>query len=253
MSHVETNQVRQIKTAKKNRVGRQKQDCKKKKIIANKQPNKKSPITPPVASVPWVLNTLKAVYPNARCALEHKNAFELLVATILSAQTTDKSVNKLTPQLFASYPTPQALARAPLLKLEKQLASINYFRSKARHLKSMAQKLVKDFHGQVPQQLEDLVLLPGVGRKTANVVLGNAFGIASGIVVDTHVQRLSQRLGWTQQHTPQKIEQDLMQIIPKEDWIIVSHLLIEHGRTQCKAQKPLCATCPLNAECPQWI
>jgi endonuclease-3 len=226
--------------------------AKKTKAVRKKRAIPASPVSKKrYVPVTWALQTLKSLYPDARCALEHRNAFELLVATILSAQTTDAAVNKVTPGLFSAYPTPEALAQAPLQDLEKKLSSLNYFRSKAKHLKGMAEKLVKDFRSEVPQDLKSLMSLPGVGRKTANVVLGNAFKIASGIVVDTHVKRLSQRLGWTKQQDPEKIERDLVQIIPPEDWIIISHLLIEHGRSLCKAQKPLCSLCPLNAECPQ--
>ncbi|MEJ2085372.1 MAG: endonuclease III [Acidobacteriota bacterium] len=193
---------------------------------------------------------LKEEYPDARCALEHDNALELLVATILSAQCTDKRVNMVTPDLFARYPTAADYAGAELTELEERIRSTGFFRNKAKSLKGLGQALVADHDGEVPQTMKELSSLPGVGRKTANVVLGNAFGIDEGIVVDTHVKRLSNRLALSQQQNPDKIEQDLMTLIPKEDWTIWAHLLILHGRAVCNARKPACDKCVLLELCP---
>jgi endonuclease III len=197
-----------------------------------------------------VLELLKASYPEAHCALHHRNPFELLVATILSAQCTDKRVNMVTPDLFAAYPDAAALAQAPLDDVERLIASTGFFRAKARNLTGMAQALVAEYGGQVPASMSALVGLPGVGRKTANVLLGNAFGIDEGIVVDTHVGRLSGLLGFTRHDDAVKIEQDLVRLVPRADWTLFSHLLIEHGRAVCVARRPRCAECPLLALCP---
>jgi endonuclease III len=194
---------------------------------------------------------LKRLYPDAHCALDYTNAFELLIATILSAQCTDERVNLATPALFEAWPRPEDLAKASLTALENTLSSVNFYRNKAKNLIGMAQMLMDKFAGKVPQTLEELVLLPGVGRKTANVVLGNAFNITSGIVVDTHVARLSYRMGWTKSDDPVQIEKDLMKKIPREDWIMISHLLISHGRTICKARNPDCKNCALSETCPK--
>ncbi len=203
------------------------------------------------APVSETLKKLKKNYPDAHCALDHSNAFELLVATILSAQCTDERVNKVTPELFAHYPTPDDLAKAQLQDVEHLIRSTNFFRNKSKNLIAMAQLLVDRHHGEVPKEIDDLVKLAGVGRKTANVVLGNAFNIASGVVVDTHVGRLSKRLGWTKHEDAVKIEQDLIKLIPKEDWVLVAHLLIYHGRKTCKARKPDCENCFLFDLCPK--
>lgn len=203
------------------------------------------------ANVPIVLKLLEKHYPDAECALHHKNEFELLVATILSAQCTDERVNKVTPELFSRYPNPAAMAKAPLEDLENLIRSTNFYKNKAKNLKACAQSLVDSHQGLVPQSMEELTELAGVGRKTANVVLGNAFDIPVGIVVDTHVARLSYRLGWTRHEDPQKIESDLQKIIPKEMWIQISHLLIFHGRQICKARRPLCESCFLFDHCPK--
>jgi endonuclease-3 len=197
-----------------------------------------------------VLRRLRRAYPDAKTALDHRGPFQLLAATILSAQTTDVRVNKVTPVLFAKYPTPEALAEADPADVEQIIKSTGYFRSKTRSLIGMAKALVERFGGKVPDTMEELLTLPGVGRKTANVVLGNAFGKNVGIVVDTHVARLSQRLKLTRQTDPVKIEQDLMLLIPKRDWALFSHLLIFHGRQVCIARKPLCDECVLNDICP---
>jgi endonuclease-3 len=211
-----------------------------------KAPNKKS------APVAKTVELLKKHYPDAHCALDHSNPFELLVATILSAQCTDERVNKTTPALFAKYPTPQKLSKADVNDVERLLISINFYKNKSKNIIAMAQMLVDQHGGEVPRELEQLVKLAGVGRKTANVVLGNAFNIASGIVVDTHVARLSQRLGWTKNADPVKIEQDLIQLIKKEDWVLIAHLLISHGRKTCKARNPDCLNCFLFDLCPKY-
>jgi endonuclease-3 len=189
-------------------------------------------------------------YPGADCALIHDNPFELLVATILSAQCTDKRVNMVTPALFQRFPTPAAMAAADLVELEELIRTTGFFRNKARSLKGLGQALVADHESQVPSTMAALHALPGVGRKTANVVLGNAFGIDEGVVVDTHVQRLSGRLGLTFQKTPEKIELDLMDLVPRDHWTLWSHLLILHGRNVCKARRPLCDQCVLLDLCP---
>jgi len=193
---------------------------------------------------------LRAEYPDAKCSLTHRNAFELLVATILSAQCTDERVNLVTPALFARYPDADALAGAALEDVEELIRSTGFFRSKARNIVGMATALVERHGGEVPAEMDALTALPGVGRKTANVVLGNAFGLAEGVVVDTHVGRLSQRLGLTAERTPEKIEQDLMAVIARDDWTDLAHLLIYHGRAVCKAQRPRCDACVLASLCP---
>ena len=193
---------------------------------------------------------LKSAYPDARTALDWSNPLELLVATILSAQTTDVRVNAVTPDLFAKYPSAADYAGADPAELEEDIRPTGFFRNKAKSLRGMARALVEDHGGEVPRTMEELVALPGVGRKTANVVLGNAFSIDEGVVVDTHVRRLSNRLGFTSHNEPEKIEKDLMETIPKEDWTVFSHLLILHGRSVCKARKPACGDCTVNDLCP---
>ncbi len=193
---------------------------------------------------------LKSEYPDAKTALDWSNPLELLVATILSAQTTDVRVNAVTPTLFAKYPTAADYASADPTELEEDIRPTGFFRNKAKSLRGMARALVDDHGGEVPRTMEDLVALPGVGRKTANVVLGNAFGIDEGVVVDTHVRRLSNRLGFTTHSDPEKLERDLMQTVPKRDWTVFSHLLILHGRSVCKARKPACGDCVVNDLCP---
>jgi endonuclease-3 len=197
-----------------------------------------------------VLERLLAEYPNAHCALDFTNAFELLCATILSAQCTDKRVNLVTPALFARYPDAAALAAARTEDLEELIKSTGFFRSKAKSLIGMAQGLVDKHGGQVPADMASLVVLPGVGRKTANVILGNAFGRNDGIVVDTHVTRLSNRLGFTTESDAVKIEQALLPLFPTERWTMLSHLLIDHGRQVCDARKPRCGDCVLADVCP---
>jgi endonuclease-3 len=202
------------------------------------------------ARAPVILERLKAAYPDAACALDHRNAFELLVATILSAQTTDVRVNLVTPTLFTRYPDAATLARARQADVEKIIQSTGFFRNKARSIIGMAQALVAEHGGQVPSTMAQLVLLPGVGRKTANVVLGNAFGINEGVVVDTHVARLSKLLGLTRHTDPEKIERALMPLFPRDDWALIAHLLIFHGRRVCIARRPKCGECVLADLCP---
>ncbi len=190
-------------------------------------------------------------YPDATCSLDFQTPLELLVATILSAQCTDVRVNQVTQTLFRTYPTAAHYARAPLAQLEHAIQSTGFFRNKAKSIQACCRTLVADYGGEVPQQIERLVELPGVGRKTANVVLGTAFGIASGVVVDTHVARISQRLGLTRQKDPVKIECDLMEQLPAKEWIALSHRMIHHGREYCKARGPRCDECPLRELCPR--
>ena len=198
-----------------------------------------------------VVNLLKKYRPLAHCALYHKNPVQLLVATILSAQCTDKRVNQVTKTLFKKYSSAAAFAKANLKELEKAIYSTGFFRSKAQNIKASCQKIQKDFKGQMPSSLEDLLTLSGVGRKTANVVLGTAFNISSGVVVDTHVKRLSNRLGFTNSKDPERIEKDLCNLLLKKDWIYFSHALILHGREVCKARVPRCSTCFLEELCPK--
>ena len=197
-----------------------------------------------------LLKALQAAYPDARCELDHQDPFQLLVATVLSAQSTDVSVNRVTPVLFRHWPNPRKLAAAELHAVEKVLATIGMYRQKAKNIVGLSQKLVQEYAGQVPQSLEELIELPGVGRKTANVVLGVAFGKPAGVVVDTHVQRISQRLGLTSNDQPDKIETDLMLLFAASQWDILSHTLIFHGRRCCTARKPACGSCPVSALCP---
>ncbi len=198
-----------------------------------------------------VVRRLRKTYGDAECALTFKNPLELLIATILSAQCTDVRVNLVTPQLFRKYPTAAAYAKAKLPELERAIQSTGFFRSKAKNIQACCRQLVDRFGGEVPADLESLVGLPGVGRKTANVVLGTAFKVASGVVVDTHVARLSHRLGLTTHTDPQKIERDLMDLLPKREWIDFSHMLIHHGRRICIARRPKCDECPLEDICPR--
>jgi len=197
-----------------------------------------------------ILSRLKALYPDARCALEHRSAYELLCATILSAQCTDARVNLVTPTLFARYPTPFELARAEPADVEEIIKSTGFFRNKTKSLIGMAQALVAEHGGEVPRTMKELRRLPGVGRKTANVILGNAFNVNEGITVDTHVARLSTLLGLSRQEDPAKIEEDLMHLFPREDWGLLSHLLIFHGRQVCIARRPRCGDCVLAQLCP---
>ncbi|KYG69420.1 endonuclease III [Bdellovibrio bacteriovorus] len=224
----------------------------KKPVKAAKAPaSKKASSAKKAAPLLATLALFKRYYPDAHCALNFTNPFELLVATVLSAQCTDERVNMVTPALFKKYPTPQKMAKAPVEDIEQLIRSTGFFKNKANNLKQAAIQLTEKHKSEIPQNLEALVELPGVGRKTANVVLGNAFGIASGIVVDTHVTRLSYRLGWTQTDNAVLIEKELVKHVPEEDWVMFSHYLISHGRAICKARKPDCSHCFLEETCPK--
>jgi len=196
-----------------------------------------------------ILAHLDHLYPNVECALIHRNPWELLVATILSAQCTDVRVNMVTPGLFAKYPTMRDLANANLDELGQDIRSTGFYNNKAKSIQGAARTILRDFGGSVPQTMEELLTVPGAARKTANVVLGSGFGIASGVVVDTHMVRLSRRLDLTQESDPVKIERDLVKIIPQERWIAFSHQMIHHGRGLCAARKPRCGECPMNPDC----
>jgi endonuclease-3 len=197
-----------------------------------------------------IIRLLKSAYPDAKCSLEHSNAFELLIATILSAQCTDARVNIVTQDLFRKYRKPQDYLKVAPKELEQDIRTTGFFRNKTKSIQGTAKVLTEQYGGKVPETIEELLELPGVARKTANVVLGNAFGISSGVVVDTHVTRLSHRLGLSAQKTAEKIEQDLIAIVPKKDWVIFPHLMIAHGRAICKARNPLCAECVVEKLCP---
>ncbi|MEZ5422587.1 MAG: endonuclease III [Pyrinomonadaceae bacterium] len=197
-----------------------------------------------------VIRRLKKEYPNAHCALEHSNAFELLIATILSAQCTDARVNIVTAELFRKYRGPEDFVNTSQSELERDIHSTGFFRNKAKNIQAACRRIIEVYGGRVPQTMDDLLTLGGVARKTANVVMGNAFGIASGVVVDTHVSRLSQRLGLTKNKTPEKIEKDLENVVPKKDWIMLPHWLISHGRAVCIARNPKCPECVLADICP---
>jgi endonuclease-3 len=196
-----------------------------------------------------ILEKLGEAYPEAECALLHKNPFQLLIATILSAQCTDERVNMVTPGLFERYPDPASFAHANPAEIEKEIRSTGFFRNKTKSIIGASRKIVEEFDGKVPKTMDELLTLPGVARKTANVVLGSAFGIAAGVVVDTHVLRLSRRLDLTKHDDPKKIERDLMQAIPQDRWILFSHQLIWHGRRVCQARKPRCMDCNLEPLC----
>lgn len=198
-----------------------------------------------------VYQELEQLYPDAHCALNHNNPFQLLVATILSAQCTDVRVNLVTPPLFKAYPTPKKMAEAKIGDLEERVRTTGFFRNKAKSIRGAALAIVQDHDGNVPDTMDDLLKLPGVARKTANVVLGNAFGKHIGVVVDTHVGRLSIRLGWTEHTDPKKVERDLMTLFPKKNWTMLSHLLIHHGRGPCRARNPRCDECALLKSCPR--
>lgn len=197
-----------------------------------------------------IVERLKKAYPDAKIALKFRNPFELLVATILSAQTTDRKVNEVTPLLFSRYPTPEDLARADTAEVESIIKPLGFYRQKARYIVGAAKTIVEKFNGRVPDTMEELTTLPGVARKTANIVLSNAFGKIEGIAVDTHVRRVARKLGLTEHTDPEKIEQDLMQKLPKEEWFKFTYTVIEHGRNICKAPRPKCDVCFLNDICP---
>jgi endonuclease-3 len=198
-----------------------------------------------------IITALDRTYPEARCELNHTEPLELLIATILSAQCTDKRVNIVTKELFKKYRSVADYANAPLAKLEQAIKTTGFFRNKAKNIQNCCRKLIERHGGKVPQTMEELTQLDGVGRKTANVVLGNAFGINVGVVVDTHVARLSYRLGLTKQISPEKIERDLMVLVPQKQWALFSHWLIWHGRRRCSARKPDCGHCEIKKLCPQ--
>jgi endonuclease-3 len=209
--------------------------------------NRKSYTSP--ARLQKIFAALDGLFPHAECALRHENAFQLLVATILSAQCTDERVNKVTPELFRKYSTPQDYVGLPQQELEREIRSTGFFRNKAKNIIGAATKIMQDFGGKVPRTMDELLTLPGVARKTANVVLGTGFGIASGIVVDTHVFRITHRLKLSNQNTPEKVEQDLIKLVPQNRWISFSLQVILFGRQICLARQPLCATCPLATIC----
>jgi endonuclease-3 len=198
----------------------------------------------------WIIRALRREYPDAHCSLNHSNAFELLTATILSAQCTDERVNIVTADLFRKYRKPADYLGVPESELQDDIRTTGFFRNKTKSIQGMAKMLLEKYRGRVPETMDELLELPGVARKTANVVLGNAFGIAAGVVVDTHVSRLSQRLGLTKNTHPEKIEVDLIAIVPRKDWIIFPHLMIAHGRKVCKARRPLCEVCVVEKPCP---
>jgi endonuclease-3 len=197
-----------------------------------------------------IIRLLKRAYPDAKCSLNHTNAFELLIATILSAQCTDARVNIVTQDLFRKYRKPEDYLKVSAKELERNIRTTGFFRNKTKSIQGTVKVLTEEYGGKVPNTIEEVLELPGVARKTANVVMGNAFGISSGVVVDTHVTRLSHRLGLSRQKTAEKIEQDLITVVPKKDWVIFPHLMIAHGRAICRARNPLCAECVVEKLCP---
>jgi endonuclease III len=217
----------------------------KKAVKPRKQ--RRDPLAP--ERIAAILDRLAEAYPNVQCALHHRNAWELMVATILSAQCTDARVNMVTPGLFKKFPTPADFAHAPLVEIEEQIRSTGFYHNKAKSLNGAARRLIAEYSGEVPQTMEELLTLPGVARKTANVVLGVAFQKAVGVVVDTHVLRLSRRLELTKATEPVQVEKDLMKIIPQDHWIAFSHEMIHHGRQVCIARKPRCVDCTLEPLC----
>ena len=198
-----------------------------------------------------IYRQLTKSYPNVRCELDYNSAFQLLVATVLSAQCTDKRVNQITPALFKKYPNPKKMAKADLIDIQRLVKSTGFFRAKAKNIKGLSNKIMEEFDGDMPSNLEDLITLPGVGRKTANVVLGHAFGIP-GITVDTHFGRLSRRFGWSKQSDPVKVEFEVGELIPEKEWTNLSQRMICHGRRVCHARKPACGACPLAKLCPSY-
>jgi len=233
------------------------------KKTVTKRPRKSAPAAPSTAEVrsrrvggdlapdriAAILRALDEAYPNAVCALNHKTPWELLVATILSAQCTDVRVNMVTPELFRRFPTPAAMANAPIPELEDLIRTTGFFRNKAKSIKGAAQAIVERFGGEVPKTLDELITVPGAARKTANVVLGVSYGLAEGVVVDTHVFRIARRLGLAKGDTPQKVEEELMKVLPREKWIDFSHQVIHHGRQVCLARNPKCNICNLEPLC----
>ncbi|MEK7317072.1 MAG: endonuclease III [Candidatus Eisenbacteria bacterium] len=217
-------------------------------MTATPRATRRSPPSAPGAAP--LIGALHRAYPDAACALSHHDPFQLLVATILSAQCTDVRVNMVTPKLFAAYPDAAAMSRAGQEELETIIRSTGFYRNKAKSIRGASTRVMETFGGRVPKTMEELLTLPGVARKTANVVLGVGYGIAAGIVVDTHVERLSRRLGLSKGKNPEAIERDLMKAVPREGWIEFSHLLIDHGRQVCQARKPACDRCPVATLCP---
>lgn len=205
---------------------------------------------PAAARVPQIIKILRRAYPESRTALHFRNPLQILVATILSAQCTDERVNMITPALFKKYRIAADYARADQAELEREIRSAGFFRNKARNIINAARKIVDDFNGKVPDTMESLVSLPGVARKTANIVLSSGYGKAEGIAVDTHVRRLSERLGLSAENDPEKIERDLLRIVPRKDWLDFNYLLVNHGRAVCQAKKPRCPECPVKRLCP---
>ncbi len=197
-----------------------------------------------------MIKALKREYPNARTALKHKSHFQLLVSTILAAQCTDKRVNRIAPHLFKKYKGPKAFAAAKQKELENDVRSTGFYRNKSKNIIASSKKIIKDFNGKVPDSMEELIALPGVARKTANIILSSCFNKAEGIAVDTHVKRLSQRMGFTKHSDPVKIEKDLMQIVPKSEWLDFNYIMVDHGRAICMARKPLCPKCAVKKLCP---
>jgi endonuclease-3 len=220
---------------------------KKKLIVPSSAKTIRGPLAP--GRIAAILAALDEAYPNVECALTHRSPWELLVATILSAQCTDVRVNLVTPELFRRFPTPAAMAKATLPQLEALIRTTGFYHNKAKSLQGAARKIISDFNGQVPHTLAELITIPGAARKTANVVLGVAFNKAEGVVVDTHVYRIARRLGLAKGETPQKVEQELMRILPESRWISFSHQLIHHGRAVCEARKPKCGRCNLEQLC----
>jgi len=218
--------------------------------VSKRSPGRAASPRRPRTNAADLLKILRTTYPDAHCELNHQGAFQLLVATILSAQCTDVRVNMVTPALFKKYPDARALSSAKQEDVEDLIRSTGFFRNKAKNLIAAAKALVREHDSEVPKDLETLTHLPGVGRKTANVVLGNAYGIEAGVVVDTHVARLSKRLGLTKHNDPVKIEKDLIKVVPQDAWTLWSHLLIWHGRRRCSARKPDCPNCELRSLCP---
>jgi endonuclease-3 len=209
------------------------------------------PQVDPQAIAKKVVKHLAADYPDVTCALENESAFELLIATILSAQCTDERVNMVTPELFRRWPTPEKMAAAPIEQLEKVIHSTGFYRNKAKNIKACSRELSETYGGEVPRDIESMVTLPGVGRKTANVVLGTCYGMATGVVVDTHVTRISNRLGLTKHTDATKIEKDLMELVPQDEWVDFAHRMIHHGRRICMARKPKCEECSMRSFCPK--
>lgn len=216
------------------------------------QPNRTYTGPPPGSpeQIRLITEELRRLYPDAEGTLDFSNALELLIATQLAAQSTDERVNMVTPTLFRKYHTAEDYAKVSQEELEQDIHSTGFYRNKAKNIREAAQRLVTDYNGGVPHTMVDLLTLPGVGRKTANVVLGNAFGIVEGFIVDTHVGRLARRFGWTTNEDPVKVEQDLMRLVPQKDWLPLSHMMILHGRAICLARKPLCEQCALAKLCP---